>query len=108
MAEDSKVVEVVTLGFERLAGQISARDEKVSTLSEQMIAVQLKLDQLKENLTAKNETDRLGMRVEQLEKTNVKIETKQIENAKWIKYLIGGLIVSFIGFLLNFIRIGIR
>ena len=96
------------MGFERLAGQIGARDEKVATLSEQMVEVRLKIDQLKDSLTNKNETDRLGMRVDQLEKTNVKIETKQTENAKWIKGLIASVIILLIGFLLNFIRIGLK
>lgn len=105
MPEDKEVVAVVTLGFERLAGQISARDEKVATLSEQMIEVRLKIDQLKESLTNKTETDRLGMRVEQLEKANVKVEQKATENARLIKGLIVSVIVLLIGFLLNFIRI---
>lgn len=108
MAEDKEVVAVVTLGFERLAVQIGARDEKVATLSEQMIEVRLKLDQLKDSLTNKNQTDRLEMRVDQLEKTNGKIELKQTDNAKWIKGLIASVIILLIGFLLNFIRIGIK
>lgn len=108
MAEDKDVVAVVTLGFERLAGQISSRDEKVATLSEQMIEVRLKIDQLKDSLTNKTETDRLGMRVEQLEKANIKVEQKATENARLIKGLIVSVFVLLIGFLLNFIRIGIK
>jgi hypothetical protein len=106
MAEDPDIVRVVTRGFENLDKQIRDRDDKVSSLSEKMVGVELKLDQLKETLANKGETDKIGMRVSLLEDANKELKIKQSENAKWIKGLVGSVIIMILAIIFNAVRIG--
>lgn len=105
------IVAIVTRGFAGVNEQLRERDGKVSLLSEKMVGVELKIDQLKETLTkveadmSKAETERIKIRVENLETANSELKAKQAENAKWIKGLVTSVIILLIGFLLNFIRI---
>lgn len=115
MADDQdNVISVVTRGFSAIQEQLRSRDTKVAELSEKMVGVELKIDQLKETLTkvesdmSKAETERIKIRVDNLEIANKELKDKQNENAKWIKGLIGSVVVLLIGFLLNFIRIQLK
>lgn len=102
------LVENITRGFAGLGVQIRERDDKVVSLSEKMVGVELKLDQLKETLTNRNDTERLAGRVGALEESQKETRIKQGDNAKWIKALLASVILLLLGFLLNFIRIGIK
>jgi chromosome segregation ATPase len=112
--DERRLIAEITRGFESVRTQIHERDNRVAELSEKMVGVEFKLDQLKETLTkleadiSKAENERMKLRVDNLEKTSEKFEQKQIENAKWIKGLIASVILLLVGFLLNFIRIGLR
>lgn len=115
MGEDQdSVISVVTRGFAGVQEQLRERDAKVTLLSETMVGVVLKIDQLKETLTkveadmSKAETERIKIRVENLETANTKLENKQIGNATWIKGLVTSVIILLIGFILNFIRIQLK
>lgn len=108
MAEDeNNVVAVVTRGFSAIQDQLRERDTKVSLLSEKVVGIEIKIDQLKETLTkveadmSKAETERIKIRVDNLEEANKDIKTKQSENAKWIKGLVGSVVILLIGFILN-------
>lgn len=114
MEEERKLITEITRGFEGMRSLIRERDDRVAQLSEKMIGVEYKIDQLKETLAkveadmSKAETERMKMRLENLETANQKIEVKQAENVKWIKGLIASVILLLAGFLLNFIRAGFR
>lgn len=108
MPEDQDIVRVVTRGFDSLNNQIRDRDDKVSSLSEKMAVVELKLDQLKDTLANKIETTTLANRVGQLEEANKELKAKQAENAKLIKGLIGSVLLLLLGIIANTIRIGLK
>lgn len=105
MSEDLTVL--VTRGFQGVADQLRERDSKVTSLSEKVVVVELKLDQLKETLVNKNEQIALTMRVSALEEVNHDLKGKQQDNAKWIKGLVASVVLLLIGFLLNFVRISL-
>lgn len=104
MPEDQDIVRVVTRGFDNLNNQIRDRDDKVSSLSEKMAVVELKLDQLKDTLANKLETTTLANRVGQLEEANKELKAKQAENAKWIKGLIGSVLLLLLGIIASAIK----
>lgn len=112
--EVDEITSIVTRGFAAVHEQLRERDGKVAQLSEKMVGVEFKIDQLKETLTkveadmSKAETERIKMRVDLLEKSNEKSEKRQDENARRIKGLVVSVIVLLIGFVLNFIRIGLK
>lgn len=108
MPEDQDIVRVVTRGFDNLNNQIRDRDDKVSSLSEKMAVVELKLDQLRDTLANKIETATLANRVGRLEEANKELKAKQSENAKWIKGLIGSVILLLLGIIANTVRIGLK
>ena len=108
MSQDNDLTALVTRGFEGLDTQLRERDVKVAQLSEKVVVVELKIDQLKETLANKGETDKIASRVDQLEKAALKTEQKQAENAKWIKGLVGSVILLLLGFVFNFIRITVK
>jgi benzoyl-CoA reductase/2-hydroxyglutaryl-CoA dehydratase subunit BcrC/BadD/HgdB len=108
LPDDQDVIRTVTRGFENLDKQIRDRDDKVSSLSEKMVGVELKLDQLKETLANKNETEKLAMRVGTLEETNKELKTKQADNAKWIKGLATSVVLLLLAIIFNAIRIGFK
>lgn len=106
MTDDDKDLTVlIARGFSGIHDQLRERDGKVSNLSEKMVGVELKIDQLNKTL-GKVESDvsnvghdRLLLRVETLEKARERFETRT-----WA--IIGGMILLLVGFILNFIRIG--
>lgn len=112
--EQTKMITEITRGFAGIREQIQERDARVSLLSDKMIGVEYKIDQLKETLgkveadMSKAENERIKMRVDALEKCNEGFQKKQDDNAKWIKGLIASVVILLLGFLLNFIRIGIK
>lgn len=114
MSEDNEIITLVTRGFAGVQTSLHERDGKVALLSEKMVGVELKIDQLKETLAkveidiSKADNERLKLRVDNLEATNVEVKAKQVENAKWIKGLLASVILLLVGFLLNFIRIGLK
>jgi chromosome segregation ATPase len=114
MDDDRNLISEVTRGFAGIREQIQARDDKVTSLSEKMIGVEYKIDQLKETLTkvesdmSKTENERIKMRVDALEEAHKESKIKQAENAKWIKGLVASVIMLLLGFIFNFIRIGIK
>jgi chromosome segregation ATPase len=115
MADDAHdLTLLVTRGFAGMADQLRDRDDKVIKLSDRMIGVELKLDQLKETLgkveteISKAEIERIKSRLEVLEETNKEVKQKQAENARWIKGLIASVIVLLLGVLFNFLRASIK
>lgn len=106
MAEE--LIDLVKRGFEGTAAQLRERDSKVALLSEKMVGVELKLDQLKETLANKLETDRITMRVEMLEAAQGKVETKALDNAKWIKGLAASVILLLLAVIFNAVRIQMK
>jgi hypothetical protein len=111
---NQELVDTVTRGFSGLHEQLRDRDVKVSQLSDKMIGVEFKIDQLKETLIkveadmSKAENVQLKLRVDMLEDANKEVKAKQAESGKYIKGLVGSVIVLLIGFLLNFIRIQLK
>lgn len=103
-----ELIDLVKRGFEGTATQLRERDTKVAQLSEKMAVVELKLDQLKETLANKIETDRITMRVELLEGAHIKTETKAADNSKWIKGLVASVIILLLGIIFNTIRIQLK
>ena len=108
MSDEHELTSIVTRGFTGLHEQLRERDGKVASLSEKMVGVELKIDQLKDTLANKMETDRIAVRVDLLEKAATKAETKQGENVKWIKGLAASVILLLLGVLFNFLRIGFK
>jgi chromosome segregation ATPase len=112
--EQTKLITEITRGFAGIREQIAARDERVSQLSDKMIGVEFKIDQLKETLVkvegemSRAENERIKLRVDALEKCNETSQKKQEDNAKWIKGLAASVILLLLGFLLNFLRIGLK
>lgn len=104
MSEGNELVDLVTRG---LAGI----QDKHAQLSESMVGFRYQLEQIGKTLAkveddlAKAATERLTMRVEQLEEFRKHSEQKQDESKKWLKGIIGSIILLLIGFLFNFIKI---
>ena len=114
MEDKEQLILEVTRGFAGMREQLRERDERVTLLSEKMVGVELKIDQLKETLTkveadmTKAETERIKIRVDNLEEANKEFKKKQDDNAKWIKGLVASVIILLLGFLLNFVRTGLK
>lgn len=112
-SDDQELVNLVTRGFDGLERGARERDSRVSVLSDKMIGVEFRLEQLtrtaediKEELRHA-EIGNLTSRVHALEAAAVETKERQKENAKWIKGLVASVIMLLLGFLLNFIRITI-
>lgn len=97
MPNEQELVDLITRGLE-------AAKERHSLMSERVLRMELQFDQVSKLA----ETEKLKFRVEQLEVLASKQESKANENAKWIKGLLASVIMLLLGFLFNFIRIGLR
>ena len=110
--EEKDVIAVITRGFASIQEQAKDRDAKVTSLSEKMIGVEFKIDQLNKTLTKvemdlrESQIGRIEMRVDALESGAADHKAKASDNAKWIKGLAASVIVLLLGVLFNFIRIG--
>lgn len=106
--ENKDLVDQITRGFSAINDRISTRDNKVETLTENMIRMEGKLDLLKETLANKAETDKIANRVDQLEKTNEKLEKRQNENSNRLKGVFVSIALMLLLYLLNSLRIGFK
>lgn len=97
MPNDQELVDLITRGLE-------AAKERHSLMSERVLRMELQFDQVSKLA----ETEKLKMRVEQLEVVNKKHEDKQIETNRRIWGLVAGMIMLLLGFLFNFIKINLR
>lgn len=116
MPDDSQeqLVGLVTRGLASIQDQLRERDTRYNSMSESMVGLRFQVESLGKTLAklegdiVKNSTDRLTMRVEQLEKFADDIHKKQGENSKWFKGLLASVIMLLLGFLFNFVRINLR
>lgn len=107
---DDDVISVITRGFAGMQEQFRERDKATAMLSEKMVGVEFKLDQLKE-ATAKieadmsrAETERIKIRVENLETATKEFKTKQDSNAAWIRGLLVSVVLLLLGVIFNYVR----
>jgi chromosome segregation ATPase len=109
-----QLVGVITRGFANVQEQAREREGRISQLSEKMIGVEWQLAQLNKTVAriesemSKSDTTQLGMRVAALEKANDAINAKASDNAKWIKGLIGSVVLMLLAILFNTLRIGLK
>lgn len=109
-----QLVGVITRGFASIQEQARERESRINQLSEKMIGVEFQLAQLNKTTTriesemSKSDTSQLAMRVTILEKANDAINSKANDNAKWIKGLIGSVILLLLGILFNTLRISLK
>lgn len=102
--ESQELVSLVTRGLANI-------QEKHAHLSESMVGFKFQLEQLNKTLArfeddlAKAATERLTLRVEQLEEFKRESERKQDDNRKWFKGMLASIILLLIGFLFNFVKI---
>ena len=112
--EPQELVGLVTRGLASIQDQLRERDTRYNTMSESMIGLKFQVESIGKTLIkleseiVKNSTDRLTMRVEALEKFTSEIHEKQKDNIKWLKGLLGGVILLLVGVLFNFIRISMK
>jgi hypothetical protein len=114
MPDDTELVKLVTQGLAGIHEQLRERDIRVSSLSDKIIGMEYRLDEYNRTLNrmgdevAKAETVKLQMRVGLLETSAEESRKKQAENAKWIRGLIGGMIMILLGMVINMIRISLK
>lgn len=112
--EIQELVNLVTRGLAAIQDQLRERDTRYNNMSESMVGLKFQVEQMgktlekMENDIVKNSTDRLTMRVEQLEKFTDEMHKRQGENVKWLKGLVASVIMLLLGFLLNFVRISLK
>lgn len=97
MPNEQELVDLITRGLE-------AAKERHALMSERVLKMELQFEQVSKAA----EMQKLQNRIENLESHAAEAKTKQAENAKWIKGLLASVIMLLLGFLLNFIRIGLR
>lgn len=112
--ESQELVNLVTRGLAGIQDQLRERDNRYTTMSESMLGLKFQVEAMSRTLVKlegdiiKNSTDRLSMRVDSLEKFTDALQQKQADNAKWVKGLVASVIMLLLGFLFNFVRIGLK
>lgn len=112
--EPQELVALITRGLAGIQDQLRERDTRYSHMSESMIGLKFQVDQMSRTLAKlegdiiKNSTDRLTMRVEQLEKITDEMHRRQSDNVKWLKGLAASVIILLLGVMFNFIRISLK
>jgi predicted RNase H-like nuclease (RuvC/YqgF family) len=114
MPENDALIEQLTRGFSGLRDELRRREETEAKMSERVGLIEYRLGEQSRTLEAiqsdmaKAETVRLKMRVDGLEAANVKAESKQMEISRRIWGLVAGMIMLIVGWLFNFVRIGLK